>query len=268
MLTEQQQLARRGKMTASRVSPLMTGDAQKILRLYSEFIGEVPPEDLSHIWRVRLGEATEQLQLDWYSERNNVPIIRRGEVVVHPEYDWAAATLDGWESHLQCPIEAKFVLGYEPADVIVDRYQPQMQWQMWVTNSRQCAFSVIRGGREPVVDFVERAQDYIDEMVRRAEHFMLCVAMREPPVVLEPVFAVKADKVVNMTGNNMWAGHAEDYKRTRNLAEIFEGAKAILKSLVPEDAKICFGHGIKITRDRRGALHVKEEEENGHTGKG
>jgi hypothetical protein len=152
--------------------------------------------------------------------------------------------------------------------VIIDRYQPQLQWQMWVTDARQCAFSVIRGGREPVVDFVERAQDYIEEMVRRAEHFMLCVAMREPPVVPEPVFVVKADKVVNMTGNNMWAGAAGVFLEKWDFARDFEEAKTCLKSLVPEDAKICFGHGIKITRDRRGALHVKEEDENGHTSKG
>ena len=84
----------------------MTGDADKIMRLYREMIGEELPEDLSHVWPVRLGEATEQLQLDWYDMKGGV-VIRRGEVVTHPKLAWAAATLDGWDQDLGCPIECK-----------------------------------------------------------------------------------------------------------------------------------------------------------------
>ena len=90
--------ARKGKLTASRIACLMTGDAPAIMRLYREMIGEELPEDLSHIWPVRLGEATEQLNLDWYEEGGGSPVTRRGEVVGHPKHLWAAATLDGWDS--------------------------------------------------------------------------------------------------------------------------------------------------------------------------
>src|SRR4029077_7712576 len=80
--------ARKGKLTASRVAALMTGDAEKILRLYREMIGEAVEEDLSDVWAVQLGAATESLNLDWYEMRRN-PLSRRGEVVVHPRHDWA-----------------------------------------------------------------------------------------------------------------------------------------------------------------------------------
>jgi hypothetical protein len=109
------------------------------------------------------------------------------------------------------------------------------------------------------VDFIERDQAYIDIMQERAQRFMLAVALREPPVVLDRVEAIRADKIVNMQGNNAWAMHAAEFVNHKINAEIFEAAKAALKSMMPEDAKICFGHGIKILRDRRGALHVKEE---------
>lgn len=95
-LTAEQIAARAGKLTASRISALMTGDAEKILRLYREMIGEEIEEDLSGVWPVRLGEATEQLQLDWYQQKHRVPVTRRGEVVISPEHDWAACTLDGF----------------------------------------------------------------------------------------------------------------------------------------------------------------------------
>jgi YqaJ-like viral recombinase domain len=96
MLTPEQIAARKNKLTASRVACLMQGDAVKIMQLYLEMIGDAIEEDLSHIWPIRLGEATEQLQCDWFEEKNHVLVTRRGEVVVHPDYPWAACTLDGF----------------------------------------------------------------------------------------------------------------------------------------------------------------------------
>jgi predicted phage-related endonuclease len=96
MLTSEQLKQRAGKLTASRIACLMTADAVKIMQLYKELIGEAEPEDLSQVWPVRLGEATEQLQLDWFEQRYRTPVTRRGEVVIHPSKDWAACTLDGW----------------------------------------------------------------------------------------------------------------------------------------------------------------------------
>ena len=95
MLSPTQIEARKGKLTGSRISALMTGDAQKIMQLYLEMIGEAPEIDLSDVWPVQLGAATEQLNCDWFERKNRTPVTRRGEVVVHPQYDWAACTLDG-----------------------------------------------------------------------------------------------------------------------------------------------------------------------------
>jgi hypothetical protein len=77
-LTAEQIRARQGKLTASRVACLMHGDAAKIMQLYREMIGEGEPENLDHVWPVRLGSATEQLNLDWF-EMKNGPLSRRGE---------------------------------------------------------------------------------------------------------------------------------------------------------------------------------------------
>lgn len=96
MLTPEQLKARDGKLTASRVGVLMSGDEAKILSLWREMLGLQEPEDLSGVWAVRRGEATEQLNLDWFERKTGKKVTRRGEVVVHPEHDWAACTLDGW----------------------------------------------------------------------------------------------------------------------------------------------------------------------------
>jgi hypothetical protein len=90
MLSPAQIEARKGRLTASRVGVLMTGDTAAIMRLYRELLGEVPEEDLSDVWPVQLGAETEPLNLRWYARRRN-PLSRHGEVVVHPRYDWATA---------------------------------------------------------------------------------------------------------------------------------------------------------------------------------
>jgi hypothetical protein len=98
MLSPEQIAARKGRMTASRIACLMTADTTKIMQLYMELTDDPGfiADDLRDVWPVRLGEATEQLSLDWFQEKNGLAVTRRGEVVVHPEIEWAAATLDGW----------------------------------------------------------------------------------------------------------------------------------------------------------------------------
>src|SRR5258706_13697483 len=104
----------------------MKGDAEAIMRLYREMIGEEPEVDFSDVWPIRLGACTEQLQLDWY-EAKGAWVTRRGEVVTHPKYDWAACTLDGWIECIGWPIEAKHVGGRQTLEVVIDRHAPPMQ---------------------------------------------------------------------------------------------------------------------------------------------
>lgn len=254
------QIARRaGKLTASRIGALMTGDAAKIHRLWLEMIGDELPEDLSHIWAVRLGECTETLQLDWYEERQRQEVTRRGEVCVHPNIDWAACTLDGWIDALKCPLEAKHVGGREPLEVVVERYQPQMQWLMFVTDARQCALSIIVGASAPVVEFIERADPYIDEMFLRGDQFMQCVQARIPPVDLPAVPApINAEAIYDMELSNEWCVYAAEWLGTRDGARRNEDSSKLLKALVPADAKKAHGAGVQITRNRVGHLSLRE----------
>ena len=258
MLSPDQIKAREGKLTASRVACLMTADAVAIMRLYREMIGEEIPEDLSRVWPVQLGATTEELNLDWY-EMNGHALSRRGAVITHPKYPWAAATLDGWDDILECPVETKHVGGREPLEIIIDRYQPQMQWQMEVTSAKQCALSVIMGANAPVIEYIERDAGYAAEMVIRGQQFMLCVRDRIAPVALEPVAPpADASKIYDMTGNNEWAAHAATWLETKESASRCSDAEKLLKAAMPEDAKKCHGHSVQITRDRAGRKSLRE----------
>lgn len=264
MLTPTQMQQRDGKLTASAVACLMTGDAEKILNLWRELTGDPTyvREDLSDIWAVQLGSHTEPLNLDWYEKRTGRPLSRRGDVVVHPTTDWAACTLDAWDDDLSAPVECKHVGGFEKTAAIIERYMPQAHWQMIVTGAKQCVFSIIEGAREPIIEVVSKDDDYARELMARAEQFMQCVMDLRPPVALAPVAApVKAEKVYDMTGNNTWASEAVTWITTRQAYKDNAAADKALKALVPADAVKCVGHGITVSRSKAGSLSIRELKE-------
>lgn len=261
MLSPTQLAAREGRLTASRVACLMTGNEQEVLNLWREMVGDPDyvPEDLSAVWPVQLGSTTEGLNLEWY-ERKYGTISRRGEVVIG-QHEWMAATLDGWDVVNNCPIEAKHVGGFEKFEVIVSRYQPQMQWQMLVTGARECALSVIMGASEPTIERVPFDAGYAAELMRRAAAFMQCVRELTPPVQTfsAPVAApVKPVMIYDMSGNNVWGSEAAVWLEHRVSAKKATSAEKELKGLVPADAARCHGHGIEIKRDRAGRLSLRE----------
>lgn len=271
-LTKKQIEARKGKLTASRIAVLMTGDKQGIYDLWREMIDDpdFTPVDLSDNWAVRLGACTEQVNLDWY-ERKWGPVTRRGEVVIanndylvpgpalRPYPDWMACTLDGWDITRNIPIEAKHVGGFEHLDIIVDRYQPQMQWTTMVTNAPECALSVIIGAQAPIVEFIKADPEYQAVMGERAFRFMACVRDLRAPVDLPPVAPpVIPVKTYSMQGSNAWATFAGEWLEQQDNAASFEHAKKELKKLVPPDAIVCRGHGIEIRRARDGSLRIRE----------
>lgn len=258
MLSPAQITAREGRLTASRVGVLMNGDEEKLLNLWRELVGDpaFEPEDFSDYWPVQLGVATEALNLEWFSRKHG-PVTRRGEVVLHG--DWAACTLDGWSEKYACPVEAKHVGGREPLETIVDRYFPQLIWQMMVTGANQCALSVIFGANAPVVELIKHNGDYARELSARAAAFMLCVRTLTPPVALPAVASPAIPKVeYDYTGRNEWASAAASWLENRIAAKKCVVAERTLKSLVPDDATRVVGHGVVITRNRASHLSLRE----------
>ena len=265
MLSPDQIRQRDGKLTASRVACLMTGDEAKIMNLWRELVGDPDfvEEDLSDVWPVQLGSHTESLNLDWYERRTGKPLSRRGSVMVRQRYEWAAATLDGWDDDLSAPVECKHVGGFEKTATIIDRYMPQAHWQMIVTGAKQCVFSIIEGAREPIIEVVPLDQDYADTLWVRAMQFMLCVRNLTPPVALAPVAApeVKAEKTYEMAGNNEWASEAVTWVTTRQSAKDFSASEKAIKAMVPADAIKCNGYGISVSRNKAGSLSIREIKE-------
>ena len=231
-LTAEQLRARAGKLTASRVRVLMDGSDQDLYDLWRELTGDptCQPPDLSGVWAVRLGEATEDLNLDWYEYKTGRRLTRKGEVVTSRERAWAAATLDGFdEDHPGGPavIEAKHVNGFAPFDSVAARYLPQVHWQMYVTRTRL------------------------------ADLLWQCVETLTPPVALPPAEPPKpATREIDMTDNTDWASPAAAWLEHRPAAMVFRSAERAIKELVPAAASRVHGHGITVKRSRNGALRI------------
>jgi predicted phage-related endonuclease len=259
-LTAEQIAARAGKIGGSDIGIIVSGDAIKIDKLWREKIGEKKPDNLSDEWPIYRGEITEPGHLNWQARENRYTISRRGESVSHYRYDWAMCTLDGWIDDLECPIEVKWTGGNEPFDpVIINRYTPQCQWQMEVTGANSCALSAAIGGDRPVMDVIKRDKDYAERLLAAGWNFIQHVRQRTPPVDLPAVpVPVDATKIVDMHGNNEFAHQADIWLQLRDSAAAYNDAAVILKSLVPADAKRCFGYGVQITRNRLGNLSLRE----------
>ena len=263
-LTDRQKKAREGKMTASRIATIVSGDDAEIYELWLELTGDpsFKPPDFSKVWPVQLGNATEKLHLDWL-ERGYGTINGRGKSFQHPEIPWALCTLDGWLDAAGLPVEAKHVGGFEHQSVIIERYMPQMHWTMYCTDTTEIMFSTIRGAKAPEAVFIKLDQKYLDGLIDYADMFMRCVFdLREPvpnPYVKPPLPVFS--RVVDMTGNNLWATAASRWTQNLEAHTAYEFAAKEIKAAVPADAKEAFGHGIIVRRSKTGALTIKPKDE-------
>lgn len=261
MLTSSQLSARDGKLTASRVGILMSGDDAAVLALWQEMLGERQPEDLSAVWPVQLGTITEPLNLAWYERTTGHALSRHGEVVICPRDDWAACTLDAFDEVLNGPVEAKHVGGFEPREKVIARYYPQTTWQMLCTETKSVALSIIEGAKEPAIEIGTLDSAYADELWRRADAFMECVNSLTPPVALPPVATPVAPaqwRELDMAGSNAWASFAADWLETVGPMKRNRLAEKELKALVPADCGRAHAAGIQIKRAKNGALTISQ----------
>ena len=259
-LTDKQIALRKGKFTGSDANILMGGDPYKINDIYLKHTDDpryVEP-DFSDNWDVQRGVNSEALNLRWAAKRYG-PVSRTGEVVVGVgSLDWTATTLDGWLDNERCPIECKDTR--LTLDEIIPKYQPQMHWQMMTTKANRCALSAIIRGNEPVIEFIPLDRKYARELWARAAAFWLCVRSKTPPVELPaplppPVLAVKEYDMTQVDG---WKAHADRWIQAYGAMQTAKDAEKTLKTMVPPDAKLCYGWGITIVRNRAGALSLRE----------
>jgi predicted phage-related endonuclease len=258
--------SRRSFIGGSDTRIIMGQDEKALIRLWQEKRGEVGPEDLSGNLIVQLGLVTEDLNRQWY-ERNTGDAIRDLQCrVKHPVIRWMAATLDGVVAGTGAVYEAKFMLPWSfSKEFAAEKYMAQLQHNMWVTNARMAALSIITGGGKWVEISIVADPLYQHLLLTAEKKFWRCVSFGEPPRLFgvePPRPRIEAVRIVDMGVSNSWAEFAAVFLETRPAFLAHEKAKTDLKGLMPEDAKEAFGQGIRAKRSKSGAVsfEVLDEE--------
>jgi hypothetical protein len=237
---------------------IMSPDEGALVRLWREKRGEAEPEDLSGNLVVQLGIATETLNRTWY-ERNTGRVVRDIQRWVrHPVKRCIAATLDGFVNDLDAVFEAKFMLPWSfSEEAAAEKHMAQLQHNMWVTNARSAALSIISGGGKWIDITVPADALYQHFLITAERRFWRCVQTGEAPCpygVEPPRPRVEVVRIVDMSESNSWAEFADLFCATRSAFLDHERAKSELKALMPEDAKEASGHGVRAKRSKSGAV--------------
>jgi predicted phage-related endonuclease len=251
-------LERRSFIGGSDARIIMGDDEPALIRLWREKRAELEPEDLSGNLIVQLGVVTEALNRLWYERNTGRTITDVQRRIRHPVNRWLSATLDGMVEATGAVFEAKFMLPWSfSEETAAEKHMAQLQHNMWVTNTKTAALSIITGGGKWVEITIPADALYQHLLLTAERKFWRCVETGEPPrlFTLEPPRPrIEAVRIVDMSGSNSWAEFAEVFRSTRSAFIEHERAKAELKALMPEDAKEAIGHGLRAKRSRSGAV--------------
>jgi predicted phage-related endonuclease len=260
---------RRGFIGGSDARVIMGDDQAVLLRLWREKRGEVEPEDLSANLIVQLGVVTEPLNRHWFERNTGQVLTDVQRRVQHPVIRYLAATLDGMVEVTGAVFEAKFMLPWSfTEEGAAEKYMPQLQHNMWVTNAKLSVLSIITGGGKWVEITIPADPLYQHLLLTAEKKFWRCVESGEPPRLFGielPRPRIEAVRIVDMSGSNSWAEFAGVFRSTRAAFVEHERSKAELKALMPEDSKEATGHGIRAKRSKSGAISFDLlEVEGGH----
>src|SRR3954469_1551889 len=251
-------IERRSFIGGSDARIIRGSDEAALIRLWREKRGESEPADLSDNLIVQLGSVTEELNRSWY-ERNTGRQVRDVQRHVrHALIPWMGATLDGIVDGTEAVFESKFMLPWSFSEEgAAEKYMPQLQHNMWVTNLRTSVLSIITGGGKWVEISVPIDPLYLTVLVSAEKKFWRCVQSGETPHLINaepPRARIEALRVVDMSTSNSWSEFAGLFRETRQAFLDHERAKSELKALMPADAKEAIGHGIRGKRSKSGAV--------------
>jgi predicted phage-related endonuclease len=255
--------ARKNFIGASDAITLMSGDSEKVHRLWEEKTGRREREDLSGLLRVVMGQHTEELNRYWYEKQTERAVTDAGVRRTKKGLPWMAATLDGitlTEAGHSAVFEAKHVGPWSYSrEKVAQFYLPQLTHAASVIGVRHAVLSILICNDRWEYCEIEVDPFYENALIEAERKFWDAVKSDMPPDIGSPPTApVLPGELVelDMTGSNEWGEHAAAYLETLPYVEKNESAVAQLKALVPAHARACWGNGVRIARDKRNSLRI------------
>jgi predicted phage-related endonuclease len=248
---------RRKGIGGSDCNIIMGGDDEALLRLWRVKRGEAEPENLDDVLPVRMGIATEDLNITWATKTLG-PISRVNRRVSYSAWPLLTMELDGLTEN-GVPVEAKHVNAFAKIEDVIAKYQPQLHASMLCAGCESAWLSVFIGTLTHELCPIDFDPFYADMMMDRLKSFWAHVQDGTPPVSLPTISApVVPVREVDMTGNNSFAAAAADWIAHKAGADKFATAVKDIKAMCEADAKVTFGHGIKASRNKAGSITIKE----------
>ncbi len=258
-LTRERLQDRNSGIGGSDANIILSGDDERLHRLWREKRGEIEPENLSGKLSVVLGSWTEELNRQWYEKLSGNRVIDAGSRRRCAELQWRTCTLDGLIEGSSAVFEAKHTNSFVSADDVLERYMPQLQHNMAVTNADRAVLSVIFGNAK--FEMFEVAADWLYQLdlLKAEKAFWNAVLSGEPPMIVEAPPAPRpiATREIRFDGNNAWASAAADWLQNVGAAKTHANACKTIKELIEEDVSRAFGHGIEAKRSRSGAITIR-----------
>lgn len=167
-------------------------DANRIMKgemyqLWLEKTGRTERENLDDVLAVQLGTFTEPFNRFWFEKITGLTV-EPPKRIVHPEYEFLAANLDGVCEGL--PWEAKHTGQYSKEDEILQRYYPQMQHQIMVAGTQKAILSVIFGNSRFQTFTIDLDIPYQQQLVAREMQLWQCIQNDTPPEGFTPTVEV------------------------------------------------------------------------------
>ncbi len=251
---------RRRFIGGSDANVILSGDRDRILRLWREKRGEAEGEDLSSVLAVMLGRWTEAFNRQWYQKLSGEQVRAAGTSLVCSRHSWRRCTLDGLVERSGAVWEAKHTSAFAKPEELLERYMPQLQHNMAVAGAGTAILSVIFGNHK--YEMIEVASDWLYqlELLEAEQRFWDCVVSGREPVAAEPPPVPRpiGTREICLEGSNAWASAAADWLTHREAAKSHASAVTLIKSLVEPDVARAFGHGIEARRSKAGAISIRE----------
>jgi predicted phage-related endonuclease len=250
---------RRASLGGSDANILVNGTVEEIHQLWEIKTGVKDPEDLSDVFPVQLGTVTEDFNIWWFGKKTGLALSDHQKGF---SAGFRSCTVDAMATlpdGTGAVVEAKHTSDRWSVREVIDRYQPQLHHNMVVTGVKKAFLSIIRSNTWDYAE-VEYNEEYAKKLMAVEDDFWECVVLKMPPggVGAPKLVAPDPHRIIDMTGNNAWADAAADWVSAKIIAKKFDAAASTLKAMVAEDVKEARGHGICASRNKRGAISIKE----------
>lgn len=251
--------ARRTSLGGSDARIIMSGDQHAIERLWREKRGEEEPEDLSDVLLIQLGNITEALNADWFEQQTLLVVTDEQKKAFYKEWPNAHSTLDGIVRKTEDGpalgiVEFKFMLPFGwSLEAAIEKYFAQCQHNMMVTDTSHCWLSIITGGGAHYIAELDADIFYQVKLLESLRDFWECVQNGNTPGVPEVAIpAIERVKIIDMSTSNEWMAFAADIIGSKTIADKHDKAKKEIKKLMPKDAAVAEGGGVKIHLSKDG----------------